>query len=349
MQKMLLTKKKILSEGSRANMVTETKRWASDIQEWGTREGTKEAIINDVVILNKRGLKTNKVIPNEKVIIKAYFTVYEEIDDVHFGVAIFREDGVYCYGPNSKIDGLSIKHLVKGDGYFQISYKEFLLMPGIYYLSVAIWDTNEKFAYDYHKGSYKIEVVGTQLFGQLLCLPSRQGHGKLIKFSKNPEEIEKCYPPLDYLIDKWNNELKNDSITLESIKCLNSNGVEDSIFVTGRDMEIKVDFKTNNCISKYFILWLGIYRSDGIYCHGNIKRIEPADIISETFIYPELRLLPGGYKISIGLRDLEKSNFIMYSHGKHSFNMVSDKCDHGTVYMEHRWSWKILKGGKIKK
>src|SRR3989338_8327433 len=57
---LLLSKKKILSEGSRADMATETKRWATDIREWGTREGTKEAIINDVVILNKRGLKKKK-------------------------------------------------------------------------------------------------------------------------------------------------------------------------------------------------------------------------------------------------------------------------------------------------
>jgi len=50
-------------------------------------------------------------------------------------------------------------------------------------------------------------------------------------------------------------------------------------------------------------------------------------------------------EVAIGLQDLEKSDFVMYSHGKHSFNMVSDKRDHGTVYTEHRWSWKIPKEG----
>lgn len=327
-------------------MITETKRWAMDMPEWGTREGTKEAIINDVVILNKNGLKTDKVVSGEEVTIRVYFTVCEEINDVHFGVAIFREDGVYCYGPNSKNDGLSVKRLVKGTGYFQMSYKRFLLMPGVYYLSAAIWDVDEIFAYDYHKCRYKIEAVGIPLFGQLLYLPNRQGYDKLVKFSKSPKEIEKSYPRLDYLTDKWSDELKNDSIALKSVKCLDANGVEGSIFVTGKDMKIEVDFKMHGCINKCFILWLGIYRSDGIYCHGSIRTVNAADMISEIFIYPKLRLLPGGYKISVGLWDLEKDNFAMYSHGKHSFNMISDKRDHGTVYMEHRWSWKIPKVGK---
>lgn len=343
---MLLNKKKILSEDSYANIVAETKRWAMDIQEWGTREGTKEAIINDVAILNRGGIKTDKVVPGGEVTIRVYFTVYEEVNDVHFGAAIFREDGVYCYGPNSKIDGLSIKRLVKGTGYFQINYKRLLLMPGVYYLSAAIWDVDEIFAYDYHKCRYKIEVVGIPLFGQLLYLPNRQGDDRLIKFSKSPKEIEKSYPRLDYLTDKWGDELKNDSITLEFIKCLDENGVERSIFVTGSDMKIEVHFKMHGCISKYLILWVGIYRSDGIYCYGNIRIVKSVDMISQIFIYHKLRLLPGGYKISVGLWDLEKDNFVVYSHGKHSFNMISDKRDHGTVYMEHRWSWKIPKVGK---
>jgi len=111
---MSLNRKNIISKSSfDSDMVTGTRRWAKDMREWGTREGTKEAIINDVVVLDKEGVNTGKIVPGAGVTIRVYFSVYEEINDVHFGVAIFREDGAYCYGTNSKIDGLSIKQLVK--------------------------------------------------------------------------------------------------------------------------------------------------------------------------------------------------------------------------------------------
>jgi len=343
--RMLLNKKKVLSETFRMNMVKETKRWASDLAEWGRREGTKEVVIKEVVILNRWGLKTNKVKLGDRITVRAYFSVNEEIDNFHFGIAIFREDGVYCYGPNTKFDGLSIEHLSKGDGYFELNYKELLLMPGIYYISVAVWDSEETLAYDYHKCKYKIEVVGALVFGQLLSLPSMWNHSKSPSYS-GQQKIDP-YPDLDYLTDKWGSQLKNDLITLESVKCLNNYGIEDSVFVTGRDMKIKVDFKIDKSLGKSFILWLGIYRSDGIYCHGSIKKITAKDINSEILIYPKLRLLPGGYKISVGIWDLEKEIFLIYSHGIHSVNMISEKRDHGTVYLEHHWNWRIPKGGLV--
>ena len=343
--RMLLNKKKVLSETFRTNMVKETKRWASDLAEWGRREGTKEVVIKEVVILNKWGLKTNKVKLGDRITARAYFSVKEEIDNFHFGIAIFREDGVYCYGPNTKFDGLSIEHLSKGDGYFELNYKELLLMPGTYYISVAVWDSEETLAYDYHKCKYKIEVVGALVFGQLLSLPSMWNHSKSPNYSGQPK-ID-YYPNLDYLADKWGSQLKNDLITLESVKCLNNYGIEDSVFVTGRGMKIKVDFKIDKSLNKSFILWLGTYRSDGIYCDGSIKKITAKDINSEILIYPKLRLLPGGYKISVGIWDLEKEIFLMYSHGIHSFNMISEKRDHGTVYLEHHWNWRIPKGGPV--
>lgn len=324
--------------------MTGSRRWAKDMREWGTREGTKEAVINEVVILNKAGKNTRKIIPGEEVTIKVYFSVNEEINDVHFGLAIFREDGVYCYGTNSKIDSLSIKQLVKGNGYFQISYKKFLLMPGVYYLSMAIWDANEVFAYDYYKCKYKIEVAGNPIFEQLLYLPIEEGRDRSAKLLKFPGEIKECYPRLDYLTDKWGDELKNDLITLESIRCVDAGGVDASVFVTGNDMKIEVDFKIDGCIPKRLILWLGIYRSDRIYCHGNIRLVNPVDKLCEIFIYPKLKLLPGGYRVSVGLWDPQKDNFIVYSHARSHFDMISDRRDHGTVYMEHSWVWKLPKG-----
>jgi len=58
---MLLNTKKILSESSRIQMVTETKRWATDMQEWGTREGTKEVVLKDFVLLDRWGQRIHRL------------------------------------------------------------------------------------------------------------------------------------------------------------------------------------------------------------------------------------------------------------------------------------------------
>jgi len=343
----ILNKKKVLSEGSRVYMVTETKRLATDMAEWGQREGTKEVIIKNIQAFNKWGFKTDRIKSGQPLIVKVNFTANEEIDNFHFGVAIFREDGVYCYGPNTKFDGLAIDKIGKGDGHFEIECKEVLLMPGTYYLAVAIWDENETFAYDYHKCRYKIEIEGKPFFGQLLLLPSRWSSENL---SLGPGDLDGyAQPNLDYLVDKYGTELKNDCASINSIKCLDNYGGEDSIFVTGKETKIKVDFQVAGLPIKDLLFWVGIYRSDGIYCHGRVKPITADGSNTEILVYPKIRLLPGGYKISAAIWNDRAKRFIAYTHGLNAFNIISDKQDHGTIYLEHRWKWNIPKGGLTKK
>lgn len=338
---MLLNKKKILSEGSRSTMITETKRWATDLPEWGTREGTKEVTIEDLIIFNRQGQEINKINSKETITVKVNFTVHEKIDDFHFGIAIFREDGVYCYGPNTMFDGLAIERIGKGSGYFELEYDELLLMPGVYYLSAAIWDKNETFAYDYHKCSYKLEVIGDLVFGQLFNLPMRWNNAGIL-LTPNI----KCSPNLDCLVDQLGNEVGSDSVIIKSVTFLDNYSNKDTIFVTGRDFKIKVDFKIDKSLKrslKHLMLWIGVYRSDGIYCHGSVEKVASCGENSEILIYPKLKLLPGGYNVSTGIWDKDSNRFLAYSHGKYSFNMISDKRDHGTVYLEHRWDWRIPK------
>lgn len=341
---MLLNKKKVLSEGSRSLMVTQTKRWATDMQEWGKREGTKEAFIKDFVVFDRWGRKIDKIQSRSKITVRVNFSVNEEVDNFHFGLAIFREDGVYCYGPNTQIDGLALEHMYKGDGYFELKYNDFLIAPGVYYLSAAIWDKDETFAYDYHKGRHKIEVVGNSVSGQLLNLQSKWDNSS---FLTNPDK--KDYPALENLNDKWETQSSTEMAAIGSIVCLNNYDSQDNIFVTGRDFKIKANFnivKSSCEDNKFFTLWIGLYRSDGIYCHGCMKKITSCGEQSEALSYPRLRLLPGGYRVSVGIWDSKANRFIAYSHGINSFNMISESRDYGTVFMEHSWNWIIPKGGK---
>jgi ABC-type polysaccharide/polyol phosphate transport system ATPase subunit/antitoxin component YwqK of YwqJK toxin-antitoxin module len=135
------------------------KNWRVSCNNWGTISGTKEAEITKVMILNSQGKETHIFKTGERMLVRINFFVRREIENPHFGVAIFREDGTYVYGPNTRFDGLHIERLKKGEGEFSIEYKNLNLLSGKYHISVAIWPEDESFAYDYHEAYYKFEVV----------------------------------------------------------------------------------------------------------------------------------------------------------------------------------------------
>jgi len=135
------------------------KNWRVSSDSWGTISGTKEIEITEVRILNSEGKKENIFKTGEKMLVKVDFFVHKEIENPHFGVAVFREDGTYVYGPNTRFDGFTFEKLKKGKGEFSIEYKNLNLLPGKYRISVAIWPEDESFAYDYHEAYYKFEVI----------------------------------------------------------------------------------------------------------------------------------------------------------------------------------------------
>jgi len=127
--------------------------------DWGTKTGTKDAEIINVRLLNSRSEEVDLFKTGERMRIEVKYLVHKDIEDPHFGVAVFKEDGTYCYGPNTRFDGLKIERLRKGSGSFSIEYESLNLLPGKYRISIAIWEKNEKFAYDYHNACYEFDVI----------------------------------------------------------------------------------------------------------------------------------------------------------------------------------------------
>lgn len=154
------------------NLVENTKKWADDISNWGKELGTKEVIITRVELINKFGYKFSKIRSRDPLRIKVHFTARNNVKEPHFGVAIFRKDGVYCYGPNTKFEGYHIPELKAGDGYFILDYHNLFLAPGEYRISIAIWDKNETVAFVYQHSYYQININGdNNIDNQLLNMP----------------------------------------------------------------------------------------------------------------------------------------------------------------------------------
>lgn len=296
-------------ESRHMKLVENTKKWADDVANWGRKLGTKEVVIDSVEFINRFGLRCNKINTAGSLKINVAFSVRNRIKEPHFGIAIFREDGVYCYGPNTGFDGHDIPELKPGRGYFTLEYKRLLLAPGNYRVSVAIWDKNETLAFNYHEGYYKLAVVGyDNRNAELLNIPFKTS----------------------YLKDRIK---ETDKIT---VKLFNSSSQEKDRFMTNEPVRFVIKTGDNNGIARDSYLWLGIYRDDGIYCQSILAPFKKDNHL-EIF-FPKLSLLPGSYNISAGFCNRLQQKFLIRHDNACSFQMVFNRQDHGTVYLTHKWN-----------
>jgi len=312
-------------------LVRDTKKWADDISNWGKELGTKEVVIEKVELLNRFGWKSFSIKSGQRLKIKVYFKAKNSVKEPHFGIAIFRNDGVYCYGPNTQFDGYKISELRQGNGYFILDYHKLLLAPGEYRISVAIWDKFETLAFNYHEGCYKLTVSGNHNAGnELLNIPCQFYPRHYIKFGNHKID-------LSTLNDQWGKKIETGAAKIESVKLLNNLGEEKDCFMTNESVKLIINFARSTNFDKNYYLWAGLYREDGIYCQGITRLLGRSQ--GYEIAFPKLPLLPGGYKISLGIWDKGQKKFIMCHHGTYPFQMVSDREDHGTVYLEHSWNW----------
>ena len=88
------------------------------------------------------------------------YKVFKFVKDAYFGLSIFRNDGVRCYGTNSKIDNVAFKDLSE-DGKVLVRFDDLTLLPGQYYIDVSI-EARSIESVDYWSGINKFEVVSTK-------------------------------------------------------------------------------------------------------------------------------------------------------------------------------------------
>ncbi len=327
----LLSKEKDLSETFQRKY--SNLKWWADKRFWGKKEGSKEAEIIDVEMIDSAGVRKNKFMPGERVTCKARFQVNEEVEEPHFGVAIFREDGVYCFGPNTLLDGHKIDRFKKGKGWFSIEYESLFLMPGCYRFSVVIWDKKEIWAYDYHAGFYRFEITGTHSDGQLLNLNS------LWKPDCQLQEIDASH--LERLNSAFNSNEKHSSHNIAdySVEVTDSQGNSKETFCTNEGLGVKLKSQQFKNLDDAY-LWIGIFRSDDIYCHGAFRKLgKEEDAVH--LVYPSLPLLTGKYYLSAGIWSPDKKEPLFYAHKALEFDMHYSGEDHGTVYLKHNWKWEL--------
>ena len=134
---------------------------------WGQHLGTGDAEITQVVVLNDEERPVTRLESGQPLTVAFQCAVTRTLPDPHIGVAIFRDDCTYCYGPNTRMDGLELKHLPPGAYDCRLRVEALDLTPGSYRVSVAVWDREERAPYAYHYATYPLEVTGPPAAGVL--------------------------------------------------------------------------------------------------------------------------------------------------------------------------------------
>ena len=149
-----LKKEKAREEGSVEEESVEEE--TEEKEEDKKRFGNGDAKITNVKILDKDGEEKTVFHVGSKITIRVAFKVKKKIEDAVFGVGIFRNDGVYCYGTNTRIDRLP-KFDIEKDGVLEIEMPVVDLLPGKYLVDLAIQSGNWV-PVDYYKEACSFET-----------------------------------------------------------------------------------------------------------------------------------------------------------------------------------------------
>jgi lipopolysaccharide transport system ATP-binding protein len=120
------------------------------------RWGSQEIEIMSVQMLDATDQERYVYANAESLRIRIHYKVHRHLEEPAFGIAIIRDDGLWCYGTNTSIEGLSIPALA-GNGTVDLVLERLDLMAGTYYLDVAIQGRDNATS-DYQHGFYSFTM-----------------------------------------------------------------------------------------------------------------------------------------------------------------------------------------------
>jgi ABC-type polysaccharide/polyol phosphate transport system ATPase subunit len=147
------------------------KRSAAHAEAPGTG-GTGEVVIRKVCLTDAQGIPRREFRHGETLRVEVEFETREPLDSPVMGVAIFRDDGVYCYGPNTLFDG-QLSGPCDGRYVLVATFSDLPLLGGRYEASVAFYDKQHVYAYAWHHRLYPFTVLTERPDHGLVSLPHR--------------------------------------------------------------------------------------------------------------------------------------------------------------------------------
>jgi len=162
-------------------------------------------------------------------------------------------------------------------------------------LSVAIWDREEAFAFDYHEGCYALRITGDKNVNkELTRIPMKYKRGpfcfggvKSLAFGKRVE------PKLNSLSGTMHPSPGNRGLRVKLFELLDGRGRSKDVFFTGEAARAVFSFNRPVAGAHSFV-WMGVYRKDGIYCQGLTSQAQGKDsfsvVVPSLLFYPDITI-----------------------------------------------------------
>jgi len=137
------------------------------------KEVKDKAEILGVEFLNSQNIRKNIYYTGEKFILAIRYIAHCKIDNPVFTLGIYSFDGTLYAGHSTALDGFHMES-IEGNGTVRVEFEHIPLLPGIYEISVGIFDKEGLSPYDWHQKKYKFHVAsgGSKATG-LFYLPHK--------------------------------------------------------------------------------------------------------------------------------------------------------------------------------
>ena len=136
--------------------------------------GTGEVRVQRVQLLDAQGHERERYRTGESLIVAVTFRTTEPLTNPIFGVALFRNDGVYVFGPNTRFDGV-LEGTYHGVYTFFVHYPSLPLLAGTYRVSIAVFDEGHVSPHVWHNQLYEFEVSQDVEDHGIVRIPHRWG------------------------------------------------------------------------------------------------------------------------------------------------------------------------------
>ncbi len=139
------------------------------------RWGNQKVAITGVRLLDKHGKVSDRFNAGDPMCICMDYHASEPVANPIFGIAVYGENDLLCYGTNTDIEGLDTG-TVRGDGKIVVTIPSISLISGKFLLTVAV-HTSDHVPYDWHDKKYSFTIINTGGISGILDLRSRWTYG----------------------------------------------------------------------------------------------------------------------------------------------------------------------------
>lgn len=135
------------------------------------RWGNKKIEITDVRFIDKYGKENNTFTTGDQMNVRIFFRAVDLVRDLVFGLIIYDENDIYCYGTNTTIKKYPII-CIEGNNKIDFIIDRIPMYKGKYYLTIAAHSI-KGVTYDWHDRLHSFNVYNTTEDLGLFEIPCR--------------------------------------------------------------------------------------------------------------------------------------------------------------------------------